>query len=136
MGKCEPRDFYLHAVFRDSQKPWGAYIKGLLGSSPLSLHISLSIIKLSLRIICNNQVRSTTLDTWLPDQVSFMQCKKLHILFLALLMKIIIELVMTRFKRFFYYKLGLWSWLNPLTSNFELLTRITTLDLHFICSYG
>lgn len=29
MGKREPRDFYMHAMFRNSPKSWGAYIQGL-----------------------------------------------------------------------------------------------------------
>ncbi|KAL3002482.1 hypothetical protein AAZX31_08G056200 [Glycine max] len=28
MGKCEPRDFHLHAMFRNSPKSWSSYIKG------------------------------------------------------------------------------------------------------------
>ncbi|OMO80401.1 Arf GTPase activating protein, partial [Corchorus capsularis] len=53
MGKCESRYLYLHAMFWDPQKPWGTYIKG--------------------DFLISELVRSATLDTWLPEQVAFIQ---------------------------------------------------------------
>jgi len=45
MGKREPRDFYLHAMFRDSQKPWSSYIKGLLGLSYFLLDLRVLFLR-------------------------------------------------------------------------------------------
>ena len=64
MGKREPRDFYLHAMFRDSQKPWSSYIKGLLGLSYFLLDLRVLLYEISLN--CRYKI-ITYLDLYIPD---------------------------------------------------------------------
>lgn len=83
MGQREFRHLYMYAVLWDPQKSWGTHIKGdilYLTCQVIRFHIQiyeLSSWQADLDIqkwLCL-QVRSATLDTWLPEQVAFIHCK-------------------------------------------------------------
>ncbi|KAF9672870.1 hypothetical protein SADUNF_Sadunf11G0089200 [Salix dunnii] len=73
MGKREFGYLYMHAVFRDPQKSWGTHIKAHKRT------FVNKAFKASMKsgFVENNEeiafVRSATLDTWLPEQVAFIQ---------------------------------------------------------------
>lgn len=76
MGKCEFGNFHMHAMFWDPQKSWSAHFQGSYAIlSCLSTCVVLLLEVHRFSNLCGlMQVRSATLDTWLPEQVAVIQC--------------------------------------------------------------
>ncbi|KAB5534684.1 hypothetical protein DKX38_017770 [Salix brachista] len=81
MGKREFGYLYMHAVFRDPQKSWGTHIKDkafkasmkscfVENNEEIVFVLAFFITKQKIE---RKMVRSATLDTWLPEQVAFIQ---------------------------------------------------------------
>ncbi|CAK7326569.1 unnamed protein product [Dovyalis caffra] len=69
-GKCEPWNIYMHTMFRNSSSSWGAYFTALI---IFLAPYCIANTDDDLDILACKWVRSITLDTWLPEQVAFMQ---------------------------------------------------------------